>query len=157
FAVLARTFLLVLCASLVSSSHAQSEPWHLSGWNARAVVEIPQPLPDASIDTASVKVLCQGRGKPDGSDYRVVDVAGKPVPFQLMFHDGSRYSLISFQATNPRQRFFIYFGNPQAQQAPEQVVVDPTPGAGPPKGSWIPRYGLVYTTIQRPEGENPRT
>jgi tetratricopeptide (TPR) repeat protein len=149
--------LFVLCASLITGSRAQSEPWHLAGWNARAVVEIPQPLSDASIDTASVKVLCQRRGKPDGSDYRVLDAAGKPVPFQLMFHDGSRYSLISFQATNPRQRFFIYFGNPQAQQAPEQVVGDPTPGAGPPKGSWIPRYGLVYTTIQRPEGENPKT
>jgi hypothetical protein len=120
-------------------------------------VEIPQPLADAGVDTAGVKVLCQGRGKADGSDYRVLDAAGKAVPFQLMFHDGARYSLISFRATNPRERFFIYFGNPQAKQAAEQIVVDPVPGAGPPKADWIPHYGLVYATIQRPEGANPKT
>jgi tetratricopeptide (TPR) repeat protein len=114
-------------------------------------------LADAGVDTAGVKVLCQGRGKADGSDYRVLDAAGKAVSFQLMFHDAARYSLISFRAANPRQRFFIYFGNPQASQAAEQVAVDPAPGAGPPKGDWIPHYGLVYATIQRPEGPNPKT
>jgi tetratricopeptide (TPR) repeat protein len=120
-------------------------------------VEIPQASSEAGVDTAGVKILCQDRGKTDGSDYRVLDSSGKPVPFQLMFHDAPRYSLISFRATDPRHRYFIYFGNPNAQRASEEVVVDPAPGAGPPKGSWIPRYGLVYTTLQRPEGPNPKT
>jgi tetratricopeptide (TPR) repeat protein len=109
------------------------------------------------VDTAGVKVLCQGRAKPDGSDYRVLDAAGKPVSFQLVYHDAERYSLISFQAANPRQRFFIYFGNPSAARTAEQVAADPAPGSGPPKGAWVPRYGFVLQTILRPEGENPHT
>src|SRR5262249_30173171 len=31
------------------------------------------------------------------------------------------------------------------------------PGSGPPKGEWVPRYGFVLQTMQRPEGDNPRT
>jgi tetratricopeptide (TPR) repeat protein len=134
-----------------------ADAWHLPGWQARAVVEIPKPSAEPGVDTAGVKVLCQGRAKADGSDYRVLDAAGKPVPFQIMFHDAGRYSLISFRATDPRQRFFIYFGNPQAARAAEEVVVDPKPGAGPPKAAWAPHYGLVLQTIQRPEGPNPKT
>ena len=109
------------------------------------------------MDTAAVKVLCQGAAKPEGSDYRIRDGAGKPVPFQLTFHDAARYSLLSFRAADPKQRYFIYFGNPKAGQAAEQVVLDPAPGAGPPKGAWLPQYGFVYQTRQRPEGDNPRT
>jgi tetratricopeptide (TPR) repeat protein len=152
-----RSLLPVLTFALLGTAARAADPWHLAGWQARAVVEIATPSTEASVDTAGVKVLCQGRAKPDGSDYRVLDVAGRPVPFQLMYHDGERYSLISFQAANPKQRFFVYFGNPAAARAPEQVVVDPAPGSGPPKGSWVPRYGFVLQTIQRPEGENPRT
>jgi PKD repeat protein len=152
-----RWLLFATAVSCLPVAAASAEPWHLPGWTVRAVVEIPQPLADAGVDTAGVQVRCQGRGKADGSDYRVVDSAGKAVPFQLLFHDGPRYSLISFQAANPRQRFYIYFGNPQAPPAAEQVVLDPKPGAGPPKAAWIPHYGLVYSTIQRPEGDNPKT
>jgi PKD repeat protein len=107
------------------------------------------------VDTASARVLCQGQAKADGSDYRVVDAAGNAVPFQLMFHDAARYSLLSFRVANPRQRFFIYFGNSKAERSAEQVVIDPTPGAGQPRGAWVPRYGLVLQTIQRPKGKNP--
>lgn len=143
---------------LLATLRAQAaDPWHLAGWQARAVVEILQPLADAGVDTAGVRVLCQGRGKEDGSDYRVVDADGKPVPFQLTFHDAARYSLISFRAVNPKQRFFIYFANPKAERAPEQVVVNPVPGSGPPKGPWVPHHGLVLETRQRPEGDNPKT
>src|SRR2546428_11872785 len=90
-----------LCCLILAGAAQAADPWHLPGWQARAVVEIPQPLTDASVDTASLKILCQGHAKPDGSDYRVLDAAGKPVPFQLEFHDAGRYSLISFRAANP--------------------------------------------------------
>lgn len=150
--------LLALCICfLAAAPAAAADPWHLNGWSARAVVEIPAPLADKTVDTAAVKILCQGRAKPDGSDYRVLDAAGKPIPFQLTFHDASRYTLLSFRAANPGQRYFVYFGNPAAKRAAEEVVVDPAPGAGAPKGAWVPRHGLVLQTIQRPEGDNPRT
>jgi tetratricopeptide (TPR) repeat protein len=148
---------LILLVLFLSGVPAWANEWHLPAWHFRAVVEIPQSSSESGVDTAGVKVLCQGRGRPDGSDYRVIDTAGKPVPFQVMFHDGERYSLISFRAVNTRQPFFIYFGNQRAQRAAEAIVTNPAPGAGPPTGAWIPRYGLVYGTIQRPEGPNPKT
>jgi tetratricopeptide (TPR) repeat protein len=134
-----------------------ADPWHLPGWQARAVVEIPTPSTEPGGDTAGVRILCQGKAKADGSDYRVLDAAGKPVPFQLMAHDASRSSLISFRATDPRQRYFIYFGNPKADRAAEQVVANPALGGGPPQAGWVPKYGFVLQTIQRPEGDNPQT
>jgi hypothetical protein len=141
----------------MGSPAVAADPWHRPGWEARAIVEVHKPSAEAGVDTVGARVLCQGQAKPDGSDYRVADAAGNAVPFQLMFHDAARYSLISFRCTDPRQRFFIYFGNPKADRAPEQVVVDSTPGAGPPKGSWIPHFGLVLETMHRPQGKNPET
>src|SRR5262249_25335202 len=58
-------------------------------------------------------------------------------------------------ATAAGKPFYVYFGNPQAERAAEQVVVDPAPGAGPPKGAWIPKYGLVLTTLVRPKPDRP--
>lgn len=134
---------------------ADPAPWHLAGWNCRAVVELPQDG-GASGDTAAVKVLCQGRGKEDGSDYRVMDGAGAAVPFQVVFHDATRYSLLAFRAANPAGRYYVYFGDPQAERAAEELPGESAPGSGPPQGAWVPR-GLVYTTLQRPEGDNPKT
>ncbi len=82
--------------------------------------------------------------------------AGKPLPFQLCFHDSERYSLLSFQCDNAKGRYFVYFDNPKASRASEQVTEDAAPGTGPPKGAWIPKFGFVLQTIQRPEGDNPR-
>jgi tetratricopeptide (TPR) repeat protein len=133
-----------------------ADPWHLPGWNARAVVEIAKASTEPGCDVCGIKVLCQGRAKPDGSDYRVVDSAGKVLPFQLCFHDAKHYSLVSFKCDNPKGKYFVYFDNPKATRAVEQVTEDPAPGSGPPKGAWVPKYGFVLQTIQRPEGDNPR-
>lgn len=144
-------------SSFVIAHAAAAENWHLADWSSRAAVEIAEPV--AGVDTAAVKVLCQGRAKLDGSDFRVLDQAGQPVPFQLTFHDASRYALISFRAENAQagQRFHVYYGNEGAERAAEQVVVDEKPGSGPPQGSWTPHAGLSFVTIQRPEAENPET
>jgi len=150
---------IVVCSCLMvgAALGAHPAPWHLDGWTCRAVVTIPEPLADRSVDTAAVRVLCQGQAQAAGNDYRVVDAAGQRVQFQLMFHDAERYSLIAFRATDVGQTYYIYFGNPAAERAAEQVISDPKPGAGPPSGVWVPRYGLVYTTLRRPEGDNPKT
>ncbi|HJT31891.1 MAG TPA: PKD domain-containing protein [Pirellulales bacterium] len=132
-------------------------PWHLDGWQERAVVTIARPADDRDCDTAAVKVLSQGHARPDGADYRVLDGQGRPLPFQIMFHDATRYSLISFRASDPSETYFIYYGNPQAARSAEEIVADPRPAAGPPNGVWTPRYGLVYVTMRRPEGDNPKT
>ena len=120
------------------------------------MLTIPQPQADSQVDTAAVRILCQGQGRPDGADYRVLDSSGNPLPFQVMFHDAGRYTLISFRATDARQPYYVYYGNPQASRAAEEIVADPKPGSGPPQAAWVPRYGLVYTTLRRPEGDNPK-
>ena len=98
------------------------------------MVEIPQPLADAGVDTAGVKILCQGRARPDGHDYRVLDGNGKPVPFQVLFHDANRYSLLAFRASNPKQTFYIYFGNPKADRAAAEIVVESRTRRWPSQG-----------------------
>ena len=148
------------CLLLLSASTLRAEDltWHLPEWEARAAVRIVDP--DAAgpgVDTAGVKVLCQGQVQADGRDYRVLDAAGNAVPFQLVYHDPVRYSLIAFRVSDPAQPHLVYFGNPAAAAAPEQVIANPSPGAGPPEGAWVPRHGLVFATVARPEGDNPET
>lgn len=131
-----------------------ADPWRLPGWNCRAAVEIVKPAADKAVDCASVKVLLHGRGKPDGADFRVLDSSGKPIPFQVTFHDPARYALITFRCPDPRETFFVYFGNSGASRASEEIVVDDRPGAGPPKGAWVPKFGLVYETRVRPRAKD---
>lgn len=146
-----------IVGSLIAFLAAAAAPWQLQGWQQRAVVKIATPADEKQCDTAAVKVLCQGQSRPDGADYRVLDDQGRPLPFQVAFHDATRYSLISFRATEPGQSYYIYYGNPRADRAAEEIVADPRPGAGPPRAAWLPRYGLVYATLRRPEGDNPKT
>src|SRR5438105_4453168 len=96
-AVLPRGWLPLLAFSLLASPVLAADPWCLPDWTARAVVEIPTPSTEEGVDAAGVKILCQGRARPDGTDYRVLDADGKPVPFQLDFHDADHYSLITFK------------------------------------------------------------
>lgn len=147
----------LLSVLFILPAASAADPWHLPAWQARAVVEIAKPSTEVGVDTAGVRILCQGKSKADGSDYRVLDSAGKMVPFQLMFHDAERYSLLSFRAADVKQRYFVYFGNPKAERAAEQVSANAAPGSEPPKAAWIPKHGFVFQTIQRPEGDNPRS
>ena len=148
---------LIACVLLLSIN-TYAAPWHLEAWQARAVVEISRTV-GSDVQTAAVKVMCQGRGQADGRDYRVLDRNGEMVPFELTFHDAAHYSLIAFRAAAAAagQRYFVYFDNPDAQQDTRKVVRDPTPGSGAPTGNWTPRSGFVFSTIQRPEGANPET
>ena len=153
--MLARGWIPLLSLSLVASPALAADPWHLPDWTARAVVEIPTPSTEEGVDAAGVKILCQGRAKPDGADYRVLDADGKPVPFQIDFHDADRYSLLTFKVDNPKQKYYVYFGNPKATRAAEQTTDFPVPGGGPPTGGWVPHCGFVYQTIDRPHAADP--
>ncbi|HVX13556.1 MAG TPA: PKD domain-containing protein [Pirellulales bacterium] len=142
---------------LLAGAAPADAPWHLAGWQERAVLAIPQPQADGEVDTAAVRILCQGQARPDGADFRLLDAAGQPVPFQVMFCEAPRYALVSFKASDPRQAYYIYYGNPQAGRAAEEIVADAKPGAGPPQAAWVPHYGLVLTTLRRPGGDDPPT
>ena len=120
-----RHWLAVLSLILLTHPVGAAEPWRLPDWSARAVVEIPAPSAEANVDAAGVKILCQGRAKPDGADFRVLDAAGKPVPFQLDFHDADHYALLTFKVDNPKQKFYVYFGNPKAKRRPSRRRTSP--------------------------------
>lgn len=151
------TLLFASFLSVILTATGEAAPWHLPGWQQRAVVTIAKPQADRQVDTAAVRVLCQGEARADGADYRVLDAAGNAVPFQITFHDAPRYSLISHKCDDATKTYYIYFGNAQAARSEDEVVAEPRPGAGPPQAPWVPHYGLVYTTLRRPEGDNPKT
>ena len=71
-------------SSFVIPNAIAADDWHLADWSARAAVEITKPV--GGVDTAAVKVLCQGRAKPDGSDFRVLNAAGRTerVPYVFL-------------------------------------------------------------------------
>jgi tetratricopeptide (TPR) repeat protein len=152
--VLLRSWIPLLGLSLLAAPVVAADAWHLPDWTCRAVVAIPAPSTEEGVDAAGVKILCQGHAKPDGSDYRVLDAAGKAVLFQLDFHDADHYSLLTFKTDNPKQIFFVYFGNPKAAQAAEQTADFPAPGAGQPTGGWVPHSDFVYQTVDRPRAED---
>ena len=94
-----------------------ADPWHLAGWNARAVVEVAKASDTPGCDVCGVKVLCQGRAQADGRDFRVTDAAGKALPFQLTHLDAARYALVSFKCDNAKAKYHVYFDNPKATKA----------------------------------------
>jgi len=136
--------------------------WHAPGWSHRAVVKVTA-AGSAGVDVAATRLTHAGVARPDGDDYRIFDAAGRPVPYQLVYHAPRWDSLISFRCDRPGRTFYIYFGKDDAGPDPMRAIVDERPGAGAPKagaaaGGWIPRAGLVLVTMRRPrEVDNPKT
>lgn len=158
-------FAWVVLALLVAAP-AIAQPWEAPGWSHRAVVSV-ESAGSAGVDVAAVRVTHAGVAAKSGDDFRVFDARGVPVPWQLTFHDPARDSLISFRCVSPpgtpRSTFTIYFGKADAPADPLRAVVNPAPGKGPPTpgpgaGGWIPRAGLVLTTMRRDKAApNPET
>ncbi len=136
--------------------------WHAPGWLHRAVVKVGK-AGSQGVDTAAVRILHAGAARDDGRDYRIFSSAGQPAPYEITYHAPGRDTLISFRAAAPGGTFYIYFGKTDAPADPMRAVAKPGTGAGPPQagpaaGGWIPRAGLVLTTMRRPaEVENPKT
>lgn len=128
-------------------------PWHLDDWRERAVLRVAGPADTSDGDTAAVRVLVQGLCQAGGEDFRLLNAHGEPVPFAVMFLDAARYAIVAFRASDAGESWYLYYGNPRAVRAAEQVVLDPTPGSGPPQGAWIPKPGLLLTTVARPHAD----
>src|SRR5450432_248168 len=90
-----RVFVLLSALAMIAA-----DPWHLPGWEARAIVAIGKPSREPGMDAAVVRVLLQGDAKPNGDDLRVVDPLGKPLPFQVLHFAADRDALIAFRATD---------------------------------------------------------
>ncbi len=155
---------LVLTILIPATPAAAAGPaWHLPDWSYRAIVEV-RGGGSEDVDVAGVRIRHAGLVREDGNDYRIFDADGEPVPYELVYHHPRQDSLISFRSPRPRGRFFIYFGHAEAGIDPRRAVIDHrrvasgAPEPGPQAGGWIPRAGLVLTTLRRPRDvDNPLT
>ena len=147
----------------VCSAASAADPWHAEGWPHRAVI-VTEKGGSEGVDTAIVRLHHAGLAQDNANDLRLFDSAGKPVPYEVAYHDPQRDALLRFRvdaADAPGGTFHLYFGNDNAPRDPHRVRTPP-PGEGPPQpalagGDWIPRAGLILPTHRRPgEAENPR-
>ncbi|HEY1784750.1 MAG TPA: PKD domain-containing protein [Pirellulales bacterium] len=140
---------------------AAADPaWHAAGWGQRAVVAVTQP--DGPRDVAAVNIVHLGRAAADGKDYRIFDSAGQPVPYEVTYHHPARDSWISFRAPPGQKDFAVYYGKSDAEIDPQRAMPEAlgkgAPRAGPAAGGWIPRSGLLLTTMRRDrEVDNPKS
>jgi len=145
---------------------AQPLPWHAAGWSQRVIVKVDN-AGGAGVDVAAVRVTHAGQAATNGNDFRVFDSSGQPVPYEVTFHDPARDSLISFRCPPnlaPGGVFAIYFGKPDAPadalRATPSAPGGGAPQPGPSAGGWIPKAGLVLTTMRRVDenaAKNPET
>jgi len=152
---------LLLSLSAGARTAAAADPaWQAAGWTQRAVVAVTQP--DGPHDVAAVNILHEGRAAAEGKDYRIFDSAGQPVPYEVTYHHPARDSWISFRAPPGQKDFVIYYGKPDAEIDPQRATPAPL-GQGPPHagasaGGWIPRRGLLLTSMRRDrETDNPKS
>lgn len=162
---------LLAISLLPAPARAADLPWHAPGWPLRLLVQV-DATPAPQIDVAGVRIPHAGAAAPTANDYRIFDAAGQPVPYLVAHHDPAHDSLLSFRCPPAGGLFAIYFGKPDAPVDPQRAILNPAPGAGPPKpgpaaGGWIPKAGLVLQTLRRPrapldksgapEIDNPKT
>ena len=111
--------LFLLLSDAVTASAAAV--WHAPGWSYRAQIKIVSN--SGKVDVAAVRICHAGMACEDGRDYRIFDAAGKPVPYQITYHHPRRDTLISFRCLGLDERFYIYFGKPDAQADPLRADV----------------------------------
>lgn len=133
--------------------------WHADGWSHRALAEVTQPG-DADVDVASMWLIHCGLLQEGADDLRVYSVDGQAVPYEIAYHHPKRDTLLLLRGV-PGDRLAVYFGNADASADSLRAVRPSLIGAGPPRAGpeangWIPRAGLVLTTMRRPrESPNP--
>ncbi|MCE9592527.1 MAG: PKD domain-containing protein [Planctomycetes bacterium] len=131
--------------------------------------DVPAADGSAGVDVAAVRVWHGGSASASGNDYRVFDVQGRPVPYELAYHHPSRDSLLLVRCDAPGKGglLCVYWGKADAGVDPVRALLPAAGGdglaTGPPQpgpgaGGWVPRAGLVLTTMRRPPAPtNPET
>jgi tetratricopeptide (TPR) repeat protein len=157
-----RRWLVVMVMLTACAVSRADVPWHAEGWAHRALINVTQDG-SAGVDVAAVRVIHSGLIRPDANDLRVFDAQGRPVPYEVAYHHAGRDALILLRARGKGDSFAVYFGKPDAAVDPMRATRPSAIGDGPPKpgpaaDGWIPRAGLVLTTMRRPrESPNPLT
>ncbi len=163
------TPLLLLALALALAPSAAALPWHAEGWPNRAVVH-HDGGGSPGVDVAAVRIRHGGAAA--AGALRIFDEDANAVPYLVTYHHPGRDTLISFRAPDAGRKYAIYFGNSNAEPDPMRATESIMPGAGagagagppnagPGAGGWVPKSGLVLTTMRRPVPEdltdNPRS
>lgn len=138
---------------------APAIPWHVEGRPRRAVARVEQ-RGDDGVDVAVLRLSHGGLVDARADNVRIFTANGQPVPYEVTYHDPRRETLLSFRCTDPDATFLVYYGGTHTVPDPLRATPSP-PGEGPPTpgpaaAGWIPRAGLVLTTLRRPkDSPNP--
>ncbi|MFW6059329.1 MAG: PKD domain-containing protein [Phycisphaeraceae bacterium] len=151
--------MLLWCGHAAAQSDA---PWHAKGHTHRAIVAVSE-WRSGEVDTAVVRLRHAGVMQDGADDLRIYDADGQRVPYEVAYHHPARDTLVKFRARPGEEAFYFYFGNADAARDPYRTVQSDALGIAPPQPGpaaegWIPRAGLVLTTMRRPpEAPNPET
>ena len=123
------------------SQQAVAAQWKLPQWTHRKTVQITKeslrtPVkaavgsalaakfkaklsvekPEKGIDAAFIKLKTDGNSLPDGTDIRMFDARGLIVPLEIVFSQPKREVLVTFYASDPKGKFYVYYGNQAAKK-----------------------------------------
>ena len=140
---------------LLAGSLTAADPWHLAGWNARAVVEVAKP----AADRAAIALRRQGPvPRAAASPTAPTSASSTPPASAFRFSSPSTTPPATrssrSRAYDPKAKYFVYFDNPNRPRGRRAGRRRDKPGAGPPKGAWVPKFGLVYQTRVRPRARD---
>jgi len=94
------------------AARAQTSDWWNPNWPYRVRIDCPAGPGDVAFTT----VILADRTTDTGRDLRLIDVAGQPVPFEIVHHDPQYKTLLAFRAPpDEAATVHLYYGNTRAQ------------------------------------------
>lgn len=106
-------------AAAVSAAPADQAPWLDDAWTVRRVVDVAAQMSGQSGDDVAVCAFYTGGfARPDAADVRVATGGRKVIKHRLLQVGPGDLVRIAFEAVPTINRYYIYYGNPQAPAPP---------------------------------------
>mgnify|MGYP000368554700 CR=1 FL=1 len=114
-----RAAALAIVGLLAFAAAAEASVWMDKAWTFRRQIDVDlAPDKGSGDEIVEVRFYAAGLRAPDGSDIRVADDDGKPVPHRVLrIGPGDRVS-VAFSVPRGKRRFFVYWGNPKPGAPP---------------------------------------
>lgn len=122
----------MITITFLSSSYGSV--WWKTDWKVRRMV-IYKPKGNQNPSGCKVSFLTAGFLKEDGSDIRVIGPSGIPVRHRILkVGPGDMVSIVFDAKGNSEKRYFIYYGNPDAESIEDK--------------DWLPEGGLLFESFR---------
>jgi len=112
-----RPLIVLFLAAVCTPALADQAPWFDAAWTARRVVDVP--VRDAGYPGGEVGVVTfytGGMARPDAADIRVAVQGRRLVRHRVLQAGPGDLMRVAFEATPDVERYYVYFGNPAAEQ-----------------------------------------